>query len=102
MALRGGAPRAPHLSAPTRSEMSVSAATQLAVSMLRSYADPNSGASRHQDDLPVMPRLQHRLVAARGLAERQLLGDHRAERAVAQPLHEHRVDAGELERARVG
>src|SRR5262249_1671978 len=34
--------------------------------MLRCYADPISGASRHQDDLPVVPRLQHRLVAARG------------------------------------
>jgi hypothetical protein len=32
-----------------------------------------------------------------GVAERQLLGDHRAERPIAQPLHERGVDAGELE-----
>jgi hypothetical protein len=50
----------------TAAEMSVSAATQqLAASMLRCYADPFCGALRHQDDLPVAPRLRRRLVAER-------------------------------------
>ena len=49
----------------------------------------------------MVPGLHHRLVAARGVADRQLLGNHGAERAVAQPLHERCVDAGALERARV-
>ena len=55
---------------------------------------------RHQHDFAVVAVPHHRLVGTRRLGEQHLLDD-RLQRAVAQPLHECRVDADELGRARM-
>src|SRR4029453_5204778 len=43
-------------------------------------------ALRGQDDLAVVTGLHHRLVRARGLGERELLGDDGAQGAVREPF----------------
>src|SRR5437870_13586747 len=55
-----------------------------------------SRSLRYQNDLAAMTRGHHRLVSARRLGQRDLLGDDRTQRAVAEALDERGVDAREL------